>query len=83
MKAGSDNFRESSVFEIISQIQASGIEVILYEPTVKKSSLLNMRVETNFDNFKGYTDLILANRMEPELNDVRSKIFTRDLYGKN
>ena len=81
MKAGSDNFRQSSIQGVIKRLQAKGIEVVVYEPELKESGYLNSHVETDFRAFKDRVDIILANRMSSELEDVRKKVFTRDLFG--
>ncbi len=80
MKSESDNFRASAIFDIINNLKFSDISIIIYEPTLNKDIYEDMRVINDLDEFKNNSDVILANRYNKELDDIKDKVYTRDLY---
>ena len=83
MKEGSDNFRESSIIDVMNILNKNNLEIFIYEPFIKTDYFLNYKVLRSFKNFVDESDIILTNRMDNKINKKSAKVFTRDIFGTN
>ena len=83
MKTDSDNFRSSAIQGVINNLKNNNVEIVIYEPTLKEDKFNDIKVIHDFSEFKNYSDIIIANRLEEALNDCREKVYTRDIYSRD
>ena len=83
MKSGSDNFRSSAIKDIIDMLKQNEVELIIYEPVLKDEKFEDIEVESDLTAFKNKCDIVLANRLSSEIEDIKQKVFSRDIFGED
>src|SRR5690625_1242570 len=83
MKSGSDNFRQSSIQDVIKRVHENGTEVVIYEPVLEENEFDGLRVMKDLEEFKQLSDVIVANRLSEDIKNVKDKVYTRDLFTRD
>ena len=83
MKEGSDNFRSSSIQDVVFKLHAKGLKVVVYEPTLNEKTFEGFEVNNHLEDFANHADLIIANRIDKQLDQFQDKVFSRDIFHEN